>query len=49
MVVEKTLGSTLGSKEIKLVSSRGNQPWMFIGRTDAKTEAPVLRPHDVKS
>ena len=49
MVVEKTLGSTLGSKEIKSVNSRGNQPWIFIGRTDAKAEAPVLRPHDVKS
>ena len=36
-------------KEIKPVNSKGNQPWTFIGRTDAKAEAPILRPPDVKS
>ena len=47
VVLEKTLGSPLDSKEIKPVSSKGNQPWIFIGRTDA--EAPILGPPDVKS
>ena len=45
-VLEKTLKSPLDSKEIKPVNSKGNQPWIFIGRTDAK--APKLRPLDVK-
>ena len=48
MVLEKTLESPLGSKEIKPVHSKGNQPWMFIGRTDAEDEAPILWP-DAKS
>ena len=39
----------LDSKEIKLVNPKGNQPWIFIERTDAKAEAPVLWPPDVKS
>ena len=47
--VEKILDSPLDSKEIKPVNPKGNQPWIFIGRTDAKTEAPVLWPPDVKS
>ena len=47
--VEKTLESPLYSKEIKPVSDKGNQPWIFIERTDAKVEAPVLWPPDVKS
>ena len=47
MVLEKTLESPLNCKEIKSVSPKGNQPWIFIGRTDA--EAPILRPPDVKS
>ena len=46
-MLEKTLESPLDSKEIKLVNPKGNQPWIFIGRTDA--EAPILWPHDVKS
>ena len=37
------------SKEIKLVSPKGNQPWIFIGRTDADAEAPTLWPPDVTS
>ena len=49
MVLEKTLGSPLDSKEIKLVSPKGNQPWILIGRTDAEAEAPILWPPDVMS
>ena len=47
MVLEKTLESPLDSKEIKPVNPKGNQPRIFIGRTDV--EAPVLWPPDVKS
>ena len=47
MVLEKTLKNPLGSKEIKLVHPKGNQLWIFIGRTDA--EAPILWPPDAKS
>ena len=43
----KTLESPLDSKKIKLVNPKGNQPWIFIGRTDA--EAPILWPPDTKS
>ena len=42
VVLEKTLESPLDCKEIKPVNSKGNQPWIFIGRTDAKAEAPKL-------
>ena len=41
--------SPLDSKEIKPVNPKGNQPWIFIGRTDAEGEAPRLWPPDVKS
>ena len=41
-VVEKTLESPLNSKEIKPVNPKGNQPWIFIGRTDAEAEAPII-------
>ena len=41
--------SLLACKEMKLVSPNGNQSWIFIGRTDAEDETPVLRPPDVKS
>ena len=44
MVLEKTLESPLDCKEIKPVSSKGNQPRIFIGRTDADAEPPVLWP-----
>ena len=47
MVLEKTLKSSLDSKEIKLVNPKGNEPWIFIGKTDA--EALVPWPPDVKS
>ena len=46
-LLEKTLESPLACKEIKPVNSKGNQPWIFIGRTDA--EAPIICPPDVKS
>ena len=48
-VLKKTLESLLNSKEIQLVNPKGNQPWIFIGRTDAETEAPILWPPDAKS
>ena len=48
MVLGKTLESPLDCKEIKLVNPKGNQPWMFIGRTDAKAETAILWPPDVK-
>ena len=47
MVLEKTPQSPLDSKEIKPVNLKGNQPWIFTGRTDAEAEAPVLWPPDV--
>ena len=43
MVLEKTLESPLDCKEIQPVHSEGDQPWMFIGRTDAEAETPILR------
>ena len=45
-IVKKTLESPLDSREIKPVNPKGNQPWIFIGRTDAETEAPILWPAD---
>ena len=47
--MEKTLMSPLDSKEIKPVNPKGNQPWMFIGRTDAEAETPILWPPDAKN
>ena len=49
VVLEKTLESPLDSKEIQPVNLKGNQPWIFIGRTDAEAEAPILWPPDVKN
>ena len=49
VVLEKTLESPLDGKEVKLVSPKGNQSWIFIGRTDDKAETPILWPPDVKS
>ena len=49
VVLEKTLESPLDCSEIKPVNPKGNQPWILIERTDAKAEAPVLWPSDVKS
>ena len=48
-MLEKTLESSLDCKEIQPVNPKGNQSWMFIGRTDAEAEAPLLWSHDVKS
>ena len=46
VVLEKTLQCSLDCKEIKLVNPKGNQFWIFIGRTDAEAGAPILlRPH----
>jgi len=47
--LDKTLESPLDGKEIKPVNAKGNQPWLFIGRTDAEAEAPILWPPDSKS
>ena len=46
VVLEKTLETPLDFKEIKPVSPKGNQPWIFIGRTDTETETPILWPPD---
>ena len=48
-VLENALESPLDCKEIKPVNAKGNQSWMFTGRTDAETEAPILWPPDGKS
>ena len=48
MVLEKTLESPLDCKETKPVNPKGNQPRLFIGRTDAEAETPILWPPDVK-
>ena len=47
VVLEKTLESPLDSKELKPVNPKGNQPWVYIERTDAEAEAPILWPPDV--
>ena len=49
MVLEKTLESPLDCKEIKPVSLKGNQPWIFFGKIDTEAEALVLWAPDVKS
>jgi len=49
VVLEKTLGSPLDCKEIKPVNPKGNQSWIFIGKTDAEAGVPVLWPPDEKS
>ena len=49
VVLEKTLESPLGCKEIKPVNPKGNQPWIFIGRTDAEAETPIVWPPDAKN
>ena len=48
VVLEKTLESLLNSKEIQPVHPKGNQSWLFIGRTDAEAETPILWPPDAK-
>ena len=49
VVLEKTLESPLDSQEIQPVHSKENQSWIFIGRTDAEAEAPILWPPDAKN
>ena len=49
MVPEKALESPLESKKIKPVNPKGNQSWIFIGKTDAEAEVPKLWPPDVKN
>ena len=49
VVLEKTLESPLDCKEIQSLHSKGDQPWVFFGRNDAKAETPVLWPPDSKS
>ena len=48
VVLEKTLESPLDCKEIQPVHPKGNQSWIFIGRTDAEAETPILWPPDAK-
>ena len=49
MVFEKTLASPLDCKKIQPVRPKGDQSWVFIGRTDAEAETPLLRPLDAKN
>ena len=49
VVLEKTLESPWDCKEIKPVNPKGNQPWIFIRKTDAEAEAPILWPPDAKN
>ena len=49
VVLEKTLETHLNCKKIKPIYPKGNQSWIFIGRTDAEAEAPILWSPDVKS
>ena len=48
MVLEKTLESPLDCKEIQPVHSKGDQSWIFIGRSDVDAETPIFWPPDVK-
>ena len=48
VVLDKAFGSPLVCKDIKFVNHKGNQPWIFTGRTDAEAEAPIFWPSDVK-
>ena len=49
VVLEKTLESLLDSKKIQPVHPKGNRSWIFIGRTDAEAETPILWPPDMKN
>ena len=49
VVLEKTLESPLDSREIESADPKGNQSWIFIGRTDAEAETPIFWPPDVKN
>ena len=48
-MLEKTLESPLDHKEIQSVNPKGNQSWIFIGKTDAEAETPIFWPPDVKN
>ena len=48
-MLEKTLKSPLDCKEIQPLNPKGNQSWIFIGRTDAEAETPILWPPDAKN
>ena len=48
-MLEKTLESSLDSKEIQPVHPKGNQYWIFIGKTDAEAEIPILSPPNAKN
>ena len=49
MVLEKTLESPLDCKEIQPVHPKGDQSWVFIGKTDVEAETPIVLPPDAKS
>ena len=49
VVLKKTLEDPLNSNEIKPVNPKGNQSWIFIGRTNAEAETPIIWPHDAKN
>jgi len=49
VVLEKTLENPLDGKEIQPAHPKGNQSWVFIGRTDVEAETPILWPPDAKS
>jgi len=49
VVLEKTLESPMDCKEIQPVHPKGHQSWVFIGRTDAEAETPILWPPDAKN
>ena len=49
VVLEKTLESPLDCKEIQPIHSKGSQPWIFVGKTDADAETPILWPPDMKN
>ena len=49
MVLEKTLESPLDCKDIQTAHPKGDQSWMFIGRTDAETEASIFWPPDART
>ena len=49
VVLEKTVESPMDSKEIKPVNTKGNQPWIFTGKSVAETDAPILWPSDTNS
>ena len=49
MVLEKSLESPLDCKEIQQVHPKGDESWVFIGRTDVEAETPILWPPDVRS